>query len=188
MVLTKLKIKVSFYKLKYHIENNYKESIHFLNIPHANEQLINTEIVTSVNHMQKIVELARQLRDTEGIPLKRPVRSVTIINSSPEVSESLNLLKNYFKSEINTLEINEASNIGDYVTYEIDFNHRSLGQRLGKQYNNNLRNSIKNMSKSQLDELMSNSEVEIDGVGIFKDDLYLIKVIKQEAIEHSKQT
>ena len=162
---------------------NYQESIHYLRLPHSNEKLVNAKISTSVGHMKKLVELARKLRDMQGVPLKKPVRKVVIINSCEEITESLALLHNYFESEINTLEIVEASDVENYVTYDIEFNHRSLGQRLERNYTQSLRQNIANMGKEKISELMEAGNVDINGTIIYLKDVHLHKVFQPEIIE-----
>ena len=160
-------------------DKNYKESIHFLNIPEFEERLLNNEIVTSVNHMKKLVELVRQARDNKNIPIKRPVRKVTIINSNQSVFDAVNTLHDYIKSEVNTIEIEVTNEEDKYVTYDIEFNHKSLGQRLQNQYTNQLRNDISALTKEQIKDFIVNEKIDVDGITILKEDLYLHKKFKE---------
>ena len=161
-------------------DKNFKESIHFLNIPEFEQDLLNDEIITSVNHMKKLVELVRQARDNKNIPIKRPVRKVTIINSDQNVSNAVNLLHDYIKSEVNSIEIEVTNEEEKFVTYDIEFNHKSLGQRLQNQYTNQLRTSISSLTKSQLSDLIKNEKIDVDGITILKEDLYLHKKFKED--------
>lgn len=52
----------------------YEESIHFLQIPQSLEHLHNEEIEDCVARMQKIIELARKLRETKKVSLKQPIK------------------------------------------------------------------------------------------------------------------
>lgn len=96
------------------------------------------------------------------------------------MSNSLNLLHDYFKSEVNSIELEETSEEDKYVTYDIEFNHRSLGQRLKKQYNNEFRTKVSKMSKSDIKVLVEHGEIEIGGIPVYKDDVFLHKKFKDE--------
>ncbi len=50
-----------------------EESIHFLGIPFPLEHLVDEEIEKSVGRMQKIIEIARNLREKKKISLKQPI-------------------------------------------------------------------------------------------------------------------
>lgn len=82
----------------------------------------------------------------------------------------------------------EDSNEDKFVTYEIDFNHRSLGQRLQQKYNNELRDSISQMSKSQIKEFIKNGEIVVNDITVYKDDLYLHKKFKPEVMNEDSIT
>jgi isoleucyl-tRNA synthetase len=159
----------------------YQDSIHFLKIPkYLGDEFVWNDIIESVNHMKKLVELVRQARDHLGIPIKKPIKKVTVINSEQSVTNSLHLLKDYFQLETNTIEIEESSQEDLFVTYQIEFNHKSLGQRLQKDYNQDLRDSISTLSKTKIKEFISTGKIEVNGIEIFRDDLFLHKVFKPE--------
>ena len=60
----------------------FADSIHFLNIPEANEKLIDAEILTTFVDLQEVIETARQLREKKKISLKQPISSLTVISES----------------------------------------------------------------------------------------------------------
>ena len=50
-----------------------EDSIHFLMIPEFNPKLIDEKIESAVANMQKVIELARILREKKEISLKQPI-------------------------------------------------------------------------------------------------------------------
>ena len=168
-------------------DQNYKESIHFLQIPKFHTDLVNDEIVNSVYHMKKIVELVRQARDIEGIPIKRPINRVTIVNSDSEISKSVEMLYDYIISEVNCIHLDEHNDEDKFVTYNIDFNHKSLGQRLKNRYNKQLRDKISSFDSTQIKQFQDQGKTMVDDIEIFQEDLILNKVFRPE-VSNTKQT
>ena len=60
----------------------FNNSIHFVNIPEANEKFIDAEIQKAFVDAQQVIETARQLRDNKKISLKQPIMGLTILSSS----------------------------------------------------------------------------------------------------------
>ena len=54
-----------------------EQSVHFLQIPQALEHLVDEEIEKSVGNMQKVIQIARTLREKKNLSLKQPI-SVSI--------------------------------------------------------------------------------------------------------------
>lgn len=82
-----------------------KESIHFLRTPEPDESLIDDAIVSKVNHMKKVVEMARSVRDQLNIPIKKPIKTALLINSNPDFKETIEVFGSYIKEEINAYEL-----------------------------------------------------------------------------------
>jgi len=163
---------------------HYSDSIHFLRIPtYQGDELVDQQILTSVSHMKKLVELVRQARDNIGIPIKKPIKKVTIINSDASVSKALESLNSYFQSEINSMEIVETSDEDAFVTYEIDFNHKTLGQRLKQGYNAKFRSTVSELSKADIDKFIRDGQIEVAGTTVYSEDLHLHKKFKPEVVE-----
>ncbi len=59
----------------------YGDSIHFLQIPHYNEQLLNERIETMIERMQSAIEIGRKIRDQKNKSIKTPLSKVTIVHA-----------------------------------------------------------------------------------------------------------
>jgi isoleucyl-tRNA synthetase len=82
-----------------------EDSIHYLRIPEAKEDLIDTKIEQIMNNMISIIELGRQLREKNKILLKKPVAYLEIINFDKNYCENLKIVEQYIIEELNTNEI-----------------------------------------------------------------------------------
>lgn len=57
-----------------------QESIHFLQIPEVNENMINEAVETQVSRMQSAIENGRLVRDRKVISLRTPLAKITLVD------------------------------------------------------------------------------------------------------------
>lgn len=76
-----------------------EKSIHFVNIPEFNKDLIDEQLEVSVGRMSNIITLARTLRQNSKAKLnnKQPIESLSIIQGSQEWLNHLNPLLKYIE-------------------------------------------------------------------------------------------
>ncbi len=61
-----------------------EDSIHFLQIPAAACQL-DLQIENTVLYMQRIIEVARRMREQRNLSLKQPLTSLTVVSKSADL-------------------------------------------------------------------------------------------------------
>lgn len=61
-------------------------SIHFLQIPEVNEQLIDEQVVERMGKVMSIIETARKLREQRNMSLKQPIMALTVVNRDPALA------------------------------------------------------------------------------------------------------
>jgi isoleucyl-tRNA synthetase len=66
-----------------------QSSIHHLQIPTVNPDLLNEVIAEQMSTVVSIIETARQLRDLRQISLKSPVAALTIVSKNPRLLQEL---------------------------------------------------------------------------------------------------
>lgn len=126
-----------------------KDSIHFLRIPEADETLIDDDIVHKVDHMKKIVEMTRSIRDQYNLPIKKPIKSALFVNSNPDFGNAIEAFENYIKDEINAYDLQVESNEDKFVNYSCDYNQRALGLRLRDQFEKEITEKIKDVPEDK---------------------------------------
>ena len=62
------------------------------------EQAINTEIENKVSNMQSVISLGRVIRDRRNMPLKHPLKCMTVITDKQQFLDDLKDLKTYILS------------------------------------------------------------------------------------------
>lgn len=157
-----------------------KDSIHFLRIPEPDESLIDEAIEHKVDHMRKVVEMTRKIRDNLNIPIKKPIKSATLVNSNPDFSESIDIFGSYIKEEINAYELQVETDEEKFVNYSCDFDLRALGQRLKKQFSKTIKEKLGKLTSDEIKQYMAEGKLTIDGVDIVKGDLIPTKNLKEE--------
>ena len=165
-----------------------KESIHFLRIPEYDESLIDDAIVQKVNHMKKVVEMTRAVRDQVNIPIKKPLKTAIFVNSNPDFTETIEIFGDYIKDEINAYELQVETNEDKYVNYSCDYNQRALGSRLKKQFTKKVKDKINSLMSNEIKEYMSANMLLVEGVEIIEGDLIPTKKLKESYQNHDTYT
>ena len=80
------------------------------------------------------IEMGRVLRERKTISLKRPVRSIVIASSDPEVLSDIKSLENYLMEELNCLEVRYETSEASWCQCSISPEFSVLGRRLGKNF------------------------------------------------------
>lgn len=109
------------------------DSVHYLMLPQANEQVINSEIERKVDFMKSAIAIARVVRDKKKIMIRRPLAELIIVCTN-EIRDQLNDLEQYIKSELHVLKISFETDEKKYVKFSALADGKVLGRLLGKQF------------------------------------------------------
>ena len=157
------------------------ESVHFLSIPEVIENQINQEIERKVHNMQRVIELGRVIRDRKTLPLKYPLAKVVVISRDEHVTQDVEELGDYIKSELNVLELETTDNKDQYgVQLKGQPDIRLLGGRL-KGESRSVVEAIKKMSELDLEEYQKNPEsYKVGGHNLEEGELKLVYSFGEE--------
>ena len=114
-------------------------SIHFLQIPECNEDLLDEAIEQRVARMQSAIENGRLIRDRKALSLRYPLASVTLIDSDPQALADFEEVKGYIIEELNVLELKTDGNEDEYIDYKCEPDNREIGSVLKKAYDKKLK-------------------------------------------------
>ncbi|PHJ24415.1 isoleucyl-trna synthetase family protein [Cystoisospora suis] len=131
------------------------ETVHFLMVPDLNEELLDSTLERQMGRMQTVINLGRTMRERQRVPVKTPVRSVTVLHADPEYVCDIQTLEAYVKEELNTIDL-EVSDDKSSVILSAVPNFKALGSRLGKDMKA-VQEAVKNLSHEDLEKF------EIDG-------------------------
>lgn len=141
----------------------YADSVHYLNVPQFNAELLNEEIENLVAKMQNVILLGRTIRDKKKLPVKQPLSALTVISKNQKTLEELKKVENYVTEELNVFAVEYKSNEADYVTYKISPNFQAIGERLGKPVVKFLKPVIEKLQEPQIQEYNKEGSLKVKG-------------------------
>jgi isoleucyl-tRNA synthetase len=151
-------------------------SVHWELYPDAEKrQKADESIQKSVARMQKVIEIARLIRDRKSRPTKLPLKEMTIVH--PDESFLADLtgdLQVYLTEEINVRTINTSTDITKYSTAKAEPDWGALGKRLGKAMGL-VAKAIKSLDGAAIAEFESKGEITVEGHLLKTGDLKIVR-------------
>jgi isoleucyl-tRNA synthetase len=128
-------------------------SVHLDIMPLSNNALIDIDLERRMAMAQKIVSLARFLREKSKLRIRQPLRRILIPVNSPAERRDIQQVAEIIKEELNIKDIefvtDDTSNI---ITKVAKGNFKTLGKKFGKQ-TQDIANAIKELTNAQIREL-----------------------------------
>ncbi len=111
------------------------ESIHLCDYPMINNtmrQLQDTALETRMNIAQKVVKIARSLRNETRLKVRQPLQKLTVASKSKASREAVQRMAEIIKEEINVKTVEVTDDPGILVRRSAKPNFKTLGPRFGK--------------------------------------------------------
>lgn len=150
-------------------------SVHFVMIPEPDMAALNPEIMTAVSRMQSIVMLSRTCRMRRNVGLKKPIKSVTLINKNPDFVKDLKTLESYLLEEINVVEVVHSTDTSKAKVSAVP-NFKILGKKLGGDMKA-VKAAIEKLSHEQVLEFEEKGEITICGHVINAEEMQITRQI-----------
>eukprot|EP01025_Chloroclados_australasicus_P032407 TRINITY_DN32893_c0_g2_i4.p1 TRINITY_DN32893_c0_g2~~TRINITY_DN32893_c0_g2_i4.p1 ORF type:complete len:1193 (+),score=122.61 TRINITY_DN32893_c0_g2_i4:332-3580(+) len=143
---------------------NAPESVHFCQVPAMQkEHEGDRRIQVSVERMQRVIELARTIRERKSVPLKFPLKNLVVVHTDEEfLFDVEGELKEYVIEEVNVRNLTTCKDPLKYATLRAEPNWQVLGKRLGKDLKS-VASAIKDLNQQQILNLEEHSQLEILG-------------------------
>ncbi len=136
------------------------ESIHFIQIPEFNPNLINAELVDILEKMQGMIQSVRTIRDNHKLPVKQGVAGLLIVCKDDRTLDLVRKVEAYIVGECNVAKVEYTSDWRQYIKYKLVPNHRLLGDRYGKEYEP-IRKILMNLSDEQVNTFLTEGKLVI---------------------------
>lgn len=162
-------------------ESEREDSIHYVMIPEVQENLISTQIESSISNMQAIIEFGRAIRDKNKISLKVPLKTCIVISRNPDVLNNVSSLQQYITEELNVRNVEVTANEGAFVTFRVEPDNKLLGQRFGRDFKA-IAPQIKALKHEQIVELRDNGKLNVAGHDITLSEVKIINEFKADAV------
>ena len=137
-----------------------EESVHFMKMPTANQEVIDLDIERRVQNLSKAMTLARSVRDDNKLKTKLPVAELMVIHQTSQFLKDVEGLKEYLLEELNVKSISFSDQMGDYIRLSAEPEFKTLGADF-KEKTRDISGAIKELQHEQLLELYNNNELEV---------------------------
>lgn len=128
------------------------ESIHLMDFPMPDETLIKKELEVRMELAEKIVNLARSLREKAKLRVRQPLRRILIPVMNPQHRRDIQYFESIILEELNVKGIEFVSGDTDIVRKSAKGNFKVIGKKFGKN-TQAVANAIKELNNSQIKEL-----------------------------------
>ncbi|XP_012540507.2 isoleucine--tRNA ligase, cytoplasmic isoform X2 [Monomorium pharaonis] len=175
------------YDVKKKGEFKWQDSVHYRQIPHPRDDLIDKSTEKAVSHMQSVIQLGRIVRDRKVIPTKYPLPEIVVIHQDAEVLKDISSLKSYVLEELNVKKLTVTGDKEKYgVTLRAEPDHKTLGARLKGEFKQIIQ-AIKELSDEQLQKFVVTKEIFVQGHKLEEQDLRLMFSFTGPAAEQLSQ-
>ncbi|MBI5495442.1 MAG: isoleucine--tRNA ligase [Deltaproteobacteria bacterium] len=147
-----------------------QESVHLERFPAAREELRKPALEASVERMEKLVEMGRNLREKIGVKAKIPLRTLRVIHRNQAVLEDLKRLEGYFVEELNVREVVYDADEAAHLTFACKANFPRLGPRLGPRMKV-FAAAVSKLSPDELNRLEEGGTLTLEGETITREDV-----------------
>ena len=105
------------------------ESVHISNFPVSNPKYINAHIEARMDLVRDLVTLGRAARESVKIKVRQPIQKVIVDGKSEDLIKDLMPL---IMEELNVKDVVFASDLPEYMLFQLKPNFKTLGPVLGK--------------------------------------------------------
>jgi len=153
------------------------KSVHFVMIPDADTEALDPEITQAISRMQSVVELGRTCREHKKVTLKRPLRSMVVMNKDPSFIKDVQNLSKYLEEELNVVKIDFRED-AEQVTWSATLNFKALGKKLGKDMKA-VKEAVENLPQKELATFHQEGKITVCGHEITSDEMELGRKVQE---------
>ncbi|KAF3578212.1 hypothetical protein DY000_02033890 [Brassica cretica] len=155
-----------------------EESIHYCSFPEA-EGTRDERIEQSVTRMMTIIDLARNIRERHKLPLKTPLKEITVVHPDAEFLDDITgKLREYVLEELNVRSLVPCNDTLKYASLKAEPDFSALGKRLGKSMGL-VAKEVKAMSQQDILRFEEAEKVTIAGHTLELTDIKIVRVFKR---------
>ncbi|KAG4302418.1 hypothetical protein PCK1_001254 [Pneumocystis canis] len=155
-------------------------SIHFVSFPEILQERLQPDVERRFSRMQKVIDLARNLREKNSIGLKVPLRQFIVIHHDEQYLEDIKSLEQYIIEELNIRNLILSSDEEKYgVCYSLVTDWSVLGKKL-RQDVVKVKKSLSNVTSDQVKKFIEDKEIVIENIKLVEEDLQVVRTLHIE--------
>src|SRR5215217_4441042 len=117
------------------VDSASPESVHLTQFPVSRDDRIDESLSRDMDVVLEVVGTGHAARQEAAIKVRQPLPALLVHTRDPEMLESVSRLRDQILDELNVKSLEPIEDPGQYVSYSIRPNLRTLGPRLGRQVN-----------------------------------------------------
>jgi len=156
-----------------------KESVHLEDYPLGDSKLSRPELEHSVQLMEQLCLMGRNLRENLKIKAKIPLKTLTIYHREKAALSELAKLEHYFSEELNIRKVIYSEAEDDVVQISTKANFKKLGPKLGKKMGQ-VSQAIQKLGLNEILKLENGESLQLGGETITLEDVEIRRSLKVE--------
>ncbi|KAL7719282.1 isoleucine--tRNA ligase [Entamoeba marina] len=173
--------KLKFFPLE--VPVTFEESVHFCQTPEPLESLFDSKYETIVGSLKQVIELGRSARDRRTLPLKQPLRKITIVHDSKAFLESILTFKEYIMIELNVEDVIVTDQQDDFIKLTLSPERGVLGKKYKKDAKK-YHTALESASRQEILNFIVTGKITVDGQVFTEKE---VKVHRQFSGDTAKQ-
>ena len=149
-------------------------SVHHEDYPEADSRLIDTRLETDMDAVRSAVGLGRGLRVTEGVRIRQPLSTLTVVSHDDAVRRAIEAHRDLISEELNVKRVVTSGDEESLASLSAKPNYRSLGPRFGARMKDAAA-VIEALSPDQIQSVLDGGQPEVLGEIIRADDLVVVR-------------
>ena len=161
-------------------------SIHYCSFPTPRAEAVDPQIEKAVQTMQSVILLGRTARERRKIPLKTPIKEVTIILKNSEEIDGVQPLLSYIREELNVRIITFTSDSDSFIVYVAKANNETLGRRF-RDKAKPIKTAIEKLSHAELKVFIETQKLTILDQELGAEDIQVVRTFTGDSKTHEAE-
>ncbi len=166
---------------------NAKESVHLCGFPKFEEEKVDEKLSKDMDLTYNFTELGRSARNAFNLKIRQPLSTMFCKDAQSKLNLKEDFIK-ILKEELNVKNIEQNSNIDEFISYTLKPQLKTLGPKYGKLLGG-IRNFLSNCNADEVVKTVKNTGIfktEINGEEVcFSEEDLLITVAQKEGFASS---
>jgi len=159
-----------------------RRSVHFLLFPSVKEEYLDPVIQRRFSALQSVIELGRALREKNNLPLRVPLRELTVFHSDAQYLDDVRSLSSYIEEELNVRDLVLSSDeVKCGVCFKLLADWPTLGRKLRKDMGK-VKKGLDQVTSAQAKEYMMTNQITIEGIPLGEGDLRAMRYVDEKAL------
>ena len=146
-------------------------SVHFLPFPEVRQDCLDPVIQRRFSALQSVIELVRAMREKKNLPLRVPLKELTVFHSDKQFLDDVQSLAGYIEEELNIRDLvlsQDEERCG--VRFKLLADWPTIGKKLRKDMGK-VKKGLDQVNSAQAKEYMQTNQIVIEGIPLGEGDL-----------------